>query len=841
MKLLKGILPGLALLAFNAASCSSMFVNDVSEHADVDELIENHKVITSNSNSAGYTSAFKVTWKRGDEVLKVDYNVPIGTTPYFEGNPSYSDSDYQYNFVKWEPELAPITKDMTYSAVYNIECKYYILNPINNSNGDTVAYSVGGFASEDLATLNIPSSFAGLPVTRIDEEAFMDKKSIVNVNIPDSVKTISGYAFKGCTSLQNLNLGNGVSSIGDNSFASCNNLRLVKFPNTLKTIGNSAFMGANLEEVNLPDSVEKIGSLAFYNGNTPIRRLRLPNNGVVIDKYTFSSDKIASISLPKDFYTRCEYTKDIKYNMFSPSTKISYINYDGSISEYNEKINSKISRYADYDYSIFSKASVIENSYEDKDTFENNANKKIIVWKDYNGTITHYTYSNGVDDYPGAGQVPTRDKDDSYQYTFNKWDITADSTLNVEERRATYTAETRKYELVFKLANGETISQEYNYNDEVTFPSEVKDTEDSYFLGWDKDEFTNMPAEDITINALYSRKDAVGLSYITDNKTVGFQSFESLVSNNRLKTSDNGKTVYNSEKDKYSNYVAFEKFNEGGNLVLPSNITKIDALQDTKLRNIRIPEGVTHIEEISNHSELSKLELPSTLASVGVGAFRGYLGVKVIDLSNTQIETLANNAFQSNQYVEKIIFGNSIKTFGTYICYSCPELKEVVFGSGATSTGESMFFKCHKLEKISWGSINTIGKNTFGEANITSITIPNQITTISSSAFALCSELENVVFGNRIETIGSSAFLGCNKLTNVEIPSSVKRIERYAFAESGLRTIIVPTSVTYLDLSAFLFNNNTIEILYKGSKSQWESIDKNNQALPTNCSVTYNY
>ena len=839
MKLLKGLLPSLALLAFNSASCSSFFLSESGDQFDVDAQIEDQKVLTSNANNdastAGYTKTFNVVWKRGEEILRVDTNVPTGSTPVFTGNPSYSDDTYQYKFLEWNPKPTPIRRDMTFTAVYKAVSKIFVFNPITNTKGDVVAYSVGGFINKDIPVVDIPSTYNGIPVTKIENDAFKNKTSITAVNIPNTIKEIPENAFCGCVNLKSLNLSEGVETINKYSFSSCINLRSVKFPSTLKNIEFGAFLQTNLNEINLPDSIEKIDTFAFVNQSDPIRRLRLPNNSVIISSDAFLSKKIASISLPKDFYTRCEYSKDVKYNMFCAGTKISYINYAGSISEYESKINNKIKIYTDGDYKIFSKANVIENSYEDKETFENNSNKKIIVWKDYNDTITHFTYSDGIDNYPEVGQVPTRAKDSSYQYTFNKWDVTTDSELNVEERKATYTAETRKYDLVFKLANGKTITKELSYNEEVTFPNDIEDTDDSYFLGWDKDVFTKMPAEDITINALYSRKDAVGLSYITDNKTVGFQSFDSLVNNNRIKVTDNGKTVTNEISSSKT-----ERFNEGGNLVFPNYITKIGYFSLTNLKNIGIPEGVTYIQSLSSNSNISKINLPTTLTSMGNACFAASFGVKEIDFSNTNIESLPSNVFKNNAVIEKIVFGNKIKNFGSDICNNCKNLKEVVFGSGATETGVSMLRSCPSLEKITWGSIKSINEGTFAENDFASFTIPNQITKIGRNAFYLCSKLESITFSSNIDTIGANVFMCCNKLTTVEIPNGVSRIEDYTFASSGIQTVIVPTSVSYINFGAFSFNSQTINICYKGSSTQWSSITKDG-TLPNNCKVTYNY
>ena len=60
---------------------------------------------------------------------------------------------------------------------------------------------------------------------------------------------------------------------------------------------------------------------------------------------------------------------------------------------------------------------------------------------------------------------------------------------------------------------------------------------------------------------------------------------------------------------------------------------------------------------------------------------------------------------------------------------------------------------------ISWGAFSNTG--------ITSIIIPDSVTTIASSAFAYCGNLESVVIGSGVTFIGTNAFGNCGKLTSL--------------------------------------------------------------------------
>ncbi|MCB6089277.1 leucine-rich repeat domain-containing protein, partial [Flavobacterium psychrophilum] len=89
-------------------------------------------------------------------------------------------------------------------------------------------------------------------------------------------------------------------------------------------------------------------------------------------------------------------------------------------------------------------------------------------------------------------------------------------------------------------------------------------------------------------------------------------------------------------------------------------------------------------------------------------------------------------------------------------------------------------------------------------SGLTSVTIPNSVTTIGDEAFADCSGLTSVTIPNSVTTIGDGSFARCSGLTSVTIPNSVITINRGAFALcSGLTSVTIPNSVTTIRENAF--------------------------------------
>lgn len=83
---------------------------------------------------------------------------------------------------------------------------------------------------------------------------------------------------------------------------------------------------------------------------------------------------------------------------------------------------------------------------------------------------------------------------------------------------------------------------------------------------------------------------------------------------------------------------------------------------------------------------------------------------------------------------------------------------------------------------------------------ITSITIPNSVTSIGEEAFTGCISLTSITIPNSVKSIGNSAFYCCYSLTSITIPESVTSIGGGILREcSGLTSIIVETGNQFYD------------------------------------------
>lgn len=87
---------------------------------------------------------------------------------------------------------------------------------------------------------------------------------------------------------------------------------------------------------------------------------------------------------------------------------------------------------------------------------------------------------------------------------------------------------------------------------------------------------------------------------------------------------------------------------------------------------------------------------------------------------------------------------------------------------------------------------------------ITSVTIPDEVTTVGANAFQGCTSLTSVTLPSGLTTINSNLFYDCSNLTNVTLPTTVTKIDMNAFTNcSALTQISIPEAVTEISAGAF--------------------------------------
>ncbi len=170
-------------------------------------------------------------------------------------------------------------------------------------------------------------------------------------------------------------------------------------------------------------------------------------------------------------------------------------------------------------------------------------------------------------------------------------------------------------------------------------------------------------------------------------------------------------------------------------------------------------------------------------------------------------------------------------------------LTSITIPDGVTSIRDHAFSSYRKLTNITIpGSVTSIGKYAFSDCSgLTSISIPDSVTSIGNSAFYGCSRLTSITIPDGITNIGSQVFYDCSGLTSITIPDSVTSIGSYAFSGcTGLTSVNIPDSITNIGNATFSWCSGLTSITFKGTTVQWKAISKGTgwkYKVPTSCKV----
>lgn len=137
-----------------------------------------------------------------------------------------------------------------------------------------------------------------------------------------------------------------------------------------------------------------------------------------------------------------------------------------------------------------------------------------------------------------------------------------------------------------------------------------------------------------------------------------------------------------------------------------------------------------------------------------------------------------------------------------------PFITSITLPDAMTSVGDYAFYNCESITSIDLpSSLTSIGDYAFYDCDaLTSIVIPNKVTTIGSWAFYDCYELTSVTLGSSVATIGDYAFYSCDKLSSINLPSSLTSLGKGAFRYCyALTSIVIPDNVTTIGEETFYY------------------------------------
>ena len=141
-------------------------------------------------------------------------------------------------------------------------------------------------------------------------------------------------------------------------------------------------------------------------------------------------------------------------------------------------------------------------------------------------------------------------------------------------------------------------------------------------------------------------------------------------------------------------------------------ITPWDDYKD-QIRRVVIEDGVWNTGEysFSGCTNLTEVELASSVTTIGDGAFSGCIGLTSIQFPGT-LDAIGSNAFSGCTGLTELAFPNSLEDIGSWAFARCTGLTEVVFPAHA-SVGTQAFTACEGLRKVVLPDKNAVGQSAF--------------------------------------------------------------------------------------------------------------------------------
>ena len=272
---------------------------------------------------------------------------------------------------------------------------------------------------------------------------------------------------------------------------------------------------------------------------------------------------------------------------------------------------------------------------------------------------------------------------------------------------------------------------------------------------------------------------------------------------------------------------------------IPNSVTEISSTAFSgckSLIHISIPEKITGIgtSAFSDCTALSSITFPSTLTGIGDNCFEGCTGLTTVDIPAT-VSYIGHTSFKDCTKLTSVSIPDGVTgIIGREAFSGCVKLSSITIPQNLEGVRANAFSGCLNLKSVTWNArdcsfsrdnvfpTSVITSFTFGDnvekipegicedmEKLTSVTIPESVTSIGKEAFKNCTELTSVVWkarkcANFSNSAYSPQFNTCPNITSFTFGENVEKIPAYLCSGiTQISEISIPESVTYMGRAAF--------------------------------------
>ena len=209
-----------------------------------------------------------------------------------------------------------------------------------------------------------------------------------------------------------------------------------------------------------------------------------------------------------------------------------------------------------------------------------------------------------------------------------------------------------------------------------------------------------------------------------------------------------------------------------------------------------------------------------------------------------------NNTYSGSISIPETVTNNGTEYSVTKIgksAFQGSAVTSVYMPESITSIDYNAFSGCQNLESVALPeSLTTLERYAFNDCkSLKAIEIPSGVTAIPNQCFYGCSSLESVTIPEGVTTIGEYAFSGCN-LNALTLPESLEKIGSQAFGDnSSLKSVNIPAKVKTIESFAFRSCGLTELVIPEGVQAigdnAFEYNSLKNLTLPSTIKTIGNY
>lgn len=681
---------------------------------------------------------------------------------------------------------------------------------------------------------------------------FENCKSLKGMRVPENIKTLPRGMFKGCSSLSLVNLPQYLLSIDDYAFDGCSSLTDLKLPIYLNSLGYRALADCSkLTTLDLPSSLQNIGNYAFAGCNAMERIDANMSAPVTASQSTFSDVDFSNCYLyvPTGAYQSYWLAngwgsfEHIIDNLAPQKSKMVTLETAGTLKDKigsNEKFSiTHLKVSGPINTNDIQYLREMAGCYIDTNGSKYNASLHHLDLRDarYSGdgpVIDVY----GLNGYKGCIYIQVQENEVRTRDLFLCLDglqtvILPNNEEEIGEHMFTGCSNLKNIEIPSSVQTIRFFAFEGCSSLEALYlPYGITSLEDAVFADCTNLKEINIPASVTTINDwVFENCRSLTSITIPDNVTsIGEFAFNGCSNLKSLYLPANLKTIRGKA---FNGCTSLTRINAKMKEPVAIGEDTFTGLDYDKCE-LLVPEGSAEAyRQAAVWSNFNNITDITVVVADDAGSLQYVIEKNDKNYKNniTRLKVIGPIDIYDIQCIREMagcwLEENGKKTDGNLQYLDLQEAKLVGsdisinvytngYNQGETNTVEctakiepdgndfsNLFRKVSKLNTVIMPEyLTTTGSGTFMDSPLSSITLPQNLTSIDDNAFNGCGGLRDISIPSGVTSIGNGAFEGC-WLQHIYLHDGLKSIGNYAFANSALKEINIPNSVEYIGEGCF--------------------------------------